>query len=363
MEQKHTPEPWGSYVSIFDGVETLAVAKKDIPENNRHRAICAISPTSAMDDEDIANARRIVACVNACEGLPLEYLESSSVGNNETLGSIKEEREKVFSALSILLESETVAWNARGGCPYMRAQVLTSFDPSVYRRYGIPAGILALTVDPVYWDSLYKKLKEHVEKNDKRILSGQEPFKLEVKINVDYRHRSLSANAWLWAMHTIEADIINGKQVATKWHDINDVTPEMVHEDYMDRFAPRAEVIVDEWMVPVLAETARIVSQEKLDGKVRLVLMKTSSYMNAREFSQLSHEVESQMLSYGIPLDNYLEYKKLADQIPEFDKSAANDTKPQETAKEVKPWHHMTREEQKAADPEKFDEEMNLQLF
>lgn len=265
----------------------------------------------------------------------------------------------------------------------MHAHILTEFDPSVYRRFGLPTAehLLVLRVDSPYWESVHKKLKEHVEKNDKRIVSGQDPFKLEVKIDVDYRHRSLSANAWLWAMHTIEADLINGKKPG-KWHDAHDVTPEMVHEDYMDRFAPRAEVVVDEWMVRALGETARIMSEENLpDGKVNLCLMKTSSYMNVREFAQLAHEVERQMVSYGIPLDNYLEYKKLSDQVPEFDKAVAvEDAKtlipdgevvtvesqngtPVVTMAIPKRWEAMTREEQKAIDPERFDKEQNLELF
>lgn len=239
----------------------------------------------------------------------------------------------------------------------MQAHILTEFDPSVYRRFGLPTAehLLVLRVDATYWESLHKKLREHVEKNDKRILSGMEPFKLEVKIDVDYRHRSLSANAWLWAMHTIEADIINGNKTG-KWYGVNDVTPEMVHDDYMDRLAPRADVVVDEWMVAALSETARVIGQEKLPGgKIKLSLMKTSSFMNVREFAQLAHEVERQMASYGIPLDNYLEYKKLADQVPEFDKKAAEGS--------PKSWESMTRDEQKATDPERFDKEQNLELF
>lgn len=254
----------------------------------------------------------------------------------------------------------------------MHAHILTEFDPSVYRRFGLPTAehFLVLRVGDTYWDSVYKKLKEHVAKNDKRIMSGQEPFKLEVKIDIDYRHRSLSANAWLWAMHTIEASIINGKTVPTKWQEADDVTPEMVHEDYMDRFAPRAEIVVEEWMVAAIGETARIISQEPMaDGKVKLCLMKSSSYMNVREFAALAHEVERQMVGYGISLDHYLEYQKLSDQVPEFDKAAEKEAMPKESdnqtkaAPKPKSWHEMTRAEQAEADPERFDREMQLDIF
>lgn len=243
----------------------------------------------------------------------------------------------------------------------MRATILASFDPLVYRRFGLPTAehLLVLRVDETFWDSVYKRLKEHVEKNDARIFAGQEPFKLEVTLGVDYRHRSLSANAWLWAMHTIEADIVNGGKGGGKWYGVNDVTPEMIHEDYMDRLAPRAEVVVDAWLVPMLSETARIIAKEPLtDGRVKVSLMKTSSYMNSREFASLSREVERQITSYGVSLDHYLEYKKLADQIPEFEKKA------EERAPFVpKPWHKMTDDEKKKADPERFDTEKQMPLF
>ena len=245
----------------------------------------------------------------------------------------------------------------------MRASILSTFDPLVYRRFGLPTAehLLVLRVDETYWGSLYKKLKEHVEKNDARIMAGQEPFKLEVKLGVDYRHRSLSANAWLWAMHTIEADIVNGGNGGGKWYGVNDVTPEMIHEDYMDRLAPRAEIVVDSWLVPMLSETARVVAKEPLaDGRVKVSLMKTSSYMNSREFAALSREVERQITSYGVSLDHYLEYKKLADQIPGFEKRAEENTPGPFVPK---PWHKMTDDEKKKADPERFDTEKQMPLF
>ena len=66
MKTKHTPGPWRS--SIWGGsefqrgcVETLAEPVK---------VVCDIAkfPYAEMTEQD-ANARRIVACVNACEGI------------------------------------------------------------------------------------------------------------------------------------------------------------------------------------------------------------------------------------------------------------------------------------------------------
>jgi len=72
---EHTKEPWASYVAEFDGVECVAVAKDCKIYGETSAAICVITETSKMNQEDIANARRIVACVNACAGISTEELE------------------------------------------------------------------------------------------------------------------------------------------------------------------------------------------------------------------------------------------------------------------------------------------------
>ncbi len=59
---QHTPEPW-----VIDG--QCAAAESDQVNNGFFTAIC-----KGPDGE--ANARRIVACVNACEGISTEDLEA-----------------------------------------------------------------------------------------------------------------------------------------------------------------------------------------------------------------------------------------------------------------------------------------------
>ena len=78
MSGKHTPEPWCSYVAEFDGVECVAIAKDAKVSGETSAAICVIAPTKDMNDEDIQNARRIVACVNACKGWDTETLEEAN---------------------------------------------------------------------------------------------------------------------------------------------------------------------------------------------------------------------------------------------------------------------------------------------
>ena len=73
---KHTPGPWAVdedgvvYRAGFrHGYIKLATAW-------REDAWCGADG----DDESRANARRIVACVNACEGVPIEVLEAQQAG-------------------------------------------------------------------------------------------------------------------------------------------------------------------------------------------------------------------------------------------------------------------------------------------
>lgn len=60
----HTPEPWRHGVNAMIVADGLPVAD------------CA--PDLCEDDTPEPNARRIVACVNACRGIPTEVLEKST---------------------------------------------------------------------------------------------------------------------------------------------------------------------------------------------------------------------------------------------------------------------------------------------
>ena len=71
---EHTKEPWHSHDKFihtqFTSTEGLA----------QHYAVADVLEHSTIDYETmLANARRIVACVNACAGIPTEALEGGVV--------------------------------------------------------------------------------------------------------------------------------------------------------------------------------------------------------------------------------------------------------------------------------------------
>lgn len=79
MTTKHTPEPWG--VSPGDLIFVSKVGSRgyiakmmtlDAPRDRK-------GLPKDISDEMCANARRIVACVNACRGLPTDELEQKGL--------------------------------------------------------------------------------------------------------------------------------------------------------------------------------------------------------------------------------------------------------------------------------------------
>lgn len=73
---KHTPEPWidDGYYNIFCE-HSLITHESIVRCNIRH------DPTRPINQlEARANARRIVACVTACTGIPTEALETGVIG-------------------------------------------------------------------------------------------------------------------------------------------------------------------------------------------------------------------------------------------------------------------------------------------
>lgn len=87
MKTEHTPKPW-SYGEDNDGW----YVEKD-----------GLQIAHGLSEED---ARRIVACVNACAGLPTEVLERYKLG---VIGvdykSTKQQRDELLAALERSLES------------------------------------------------------------------------------------------------------------------------------------------------------------------------------------------------------------------------------------------------------------------
>lgn len=67
-EIKHTPEPWS-----WSGMGRIRAGNKIIADIWN-------ADNGYISDEEVASARRIVACVNACAGMSTEQLEKGAPG-------------------------------------------------------------------------------------------------------------------------------------------------------------------------------------------------------------------------------------------------------------------------------------------
>ncbi|HJT77875.1 MAG TPA: hypothetical protein VJ739_11800 [Gemmataceae bacterium] len=94
---EHAPEPWHTEPLQADNGGSIAIC-------NRQQGILAVIPPLNEDDVpdqttaqrapgDEANARRIVAAVNACTGLPVQALEEGVVA--DMLAALREAQEEI----------------------------------------------------------------------------------------------------------------------------------------------------------------------------------------------------------------------------------------------------------------------------
>ena len=98
-ENKHTPEPWRAF-NNGQGVVGVSTDRSDV-------CWTRIADGSWLDsdktiDADYENARRIVACVNACAGIDTELLEIIE-DNDKTLAgviaNVEKQRDELLAAI------------------------------------------------------------------------------------------------------------------------------------------------------------------------------------------------------------------------------------------------------------------------
>lgn len=90
MSDLHTATPW----EVIDG-------RFIRQSGNPRHVIARVSKGDAME----ANARRIVACVNACAGIRTEALEHRAhllKAEDDTLASLRRQRDELLAALNLI---------------------------------------------------------------------------------------------------------------------------------------------------------------------------------------------------------------------------------------------------------------------
>lgn len=107
-DKQHTPEPWKH------------VGQGDIIGANNDDT-CAAYLRADIGD---ANARRIVACVNACAGIPTDVLEDKSILKaDDDLRIKREELEKQRDELLALIKNDAFAMSFQSLGQYRTALI------------------------------------------------------------------------------------------------------------------------------------------------------------------------------------------------------------------------------------------------
>jgi len=209
----------------------------------------------------------------------------------------------------------------------MRLKFTATFSVDDYKNHNISRmdDIIALRYMPEFREKVRRELRKLVLKNSANKEKGKGPVEIDVTCDIHYKKRSLDQNAWMWLAHTLEAAIVNNKKASgdfVKWNTPDDVTPQMIHDSYMQEYAPRGFVDVAPGFVDavrqMLEETqGRVIDETWMPDiqKMRFTVLKTSSYMNVAEFCELAGHVEDNLLSYGVTLDHAVDYKRLIEDL------------------------------------------------
>lgn len=92
----HTPEPW----EVTD--------LRYIRQSNEPRHV--VARASKMDGME-ANARRIVACVNACAGISTELLECPGGNVAKVAGRLMKQRDELLASLTEIAELDILKYH------------------------------------------------------------------------------------------------------------------------------------------------------------------------------------------------------------------------------------------------------------
>ncbi len=94
MSEQHTPTPWGFSRDDENGVEF------NITSDKWYVAVCCDEPGNGTSQ---SNARRVVACVNACAGIPTDDLEQCPSGGlfhiADHANELVKQRDELLAAL------------------------------------------------------------------------------------------------------------------------------------------------------------------------------------------------------------------------------------------------------------------------
>lgn len=173
---------------------------------------------------------------------------------------------------------------------YFRA----SLDINAYQRHNVKRSEnLVITKYADDWANIVQPwLRECVDANDRRIANGKQPCELEISIKAHYDDRTVKANALMWVIYDLQAQILNreGKYIR------NPITPMELYKQDMEGYAPTHEKVcdsIDAAAIIAFAESGEceyrghLIRSDEIEdtGAVRLEFRETSSFWDTATFA------------------------------------------------------------------------------
>lgn len=115
-KQQHTPEPWEVKFNSYEDSEGI------IQHNTGPNWSLWIVEKMAESESDIANARRIVSCVNALAGIenPEKFVAQAEIWETQTIEmrkKIEEQDQRIASLTEQVERGEKVEYECNADCP------------------------------------------------------------------------------------------------------------------------------------------------------------------------------------------------------------------------------------------------------
>lgn len=172
---------------------------------------------------------------------------------------------------------------------YFRA----ALDITAYQRHEVKRSEnLVITKYADDWAPIVQGwLRECVDANDRRVAKGKAPAELEITIKAHYNDRSVEANALMWVIYDLQAQILNREGQYIR----NPIKPMELYKQDMEGYAPVHEKICDTTDAPAIIAFAEsgeceyrghLIGREDADCSLtKLTFRETSSFWDTATFA------------------------------------------------------------------------------
>lgn len=204
---------------------------------------------------------------------------------------------------------------------YFRA----SLDITAYQRHNVlRSENLVIVKYEDDWASIIQPwLRECVDANDRRIANGKQPCELEVTIKAHYDDRTVKANALMWKIYDLQAQILNREGQFIR----NPIKPMELYKQDMEGYAPVHEKICDTIDAPAIIAFAesgeceyrghligREDTQDEVDRDISILTFReTSSFWDSATFATFIEYKLAELETMGKDRWNDGEVKALID--------------------------------------------------